>query len=352
MQVSEFDMPDRPFGRTAESFATGTFSDKPDYELQTTAPRDNPGRPANPGQPEPGRKPVDPAFSLRAALPLRPATPYAVCPVCPHHCRIAPGATGLCRGRANVDGRSVCANYGRLTSIALDPVEKKPLAMWRPGSYVLSVGSYGCNMDCPFCQNDAISMANEHGVPWRKVAPDELVDMARRLRGEDPRVCGLAFTYNEPLVGWEYVRDCARLAHDAGLSVVLVSNGMACAPVVQGLAGLVDAANIDLKAATEEGYRELGGDLACVRATIEALATDPACHLEVTTLLVPGLVDPIADVDALARWIASLDPGIPYHVTRYFPHRRMADAPTPLAAVRRAAEVARRHLRHVFTGNC
>ena len=276
----------------------------------------------------------------------------AVCPVCPHHCRLVPGQTGRCRARANANGRVACANYGRLTSIALDPVEKKPLAMWRPDSYVLSVGSYGCNMSCFFCQNDAISTAGETDAAWREVAPGKLVDLARRLREEDSRVCGIAFTYNEPLVGWEYVRDCAELAHKAGLSTVLVSNGMACAPVVQELADLVDAANIDLKAAGEEGYRTLGGDLACVRATIEALAALPTCHLEVTTLLAPGLVDPVSDVDAMARWIAGLDPAIPYHVTRCFPRFRMSGAPTPVADVHRAAEVARRHLRNVFTGNC
>lgn len=282
-----------------------------------------------------------------------PRDAAATCPVCPRHCRLAPGEPGFCRARANVGGRVACTSYGRLTSLALDPVEKKPLAMWHPGSYVLSVGSYGCNMACPFCQNDAISMADENGVPWRPMDPDGLVALAGRLRADDPRVCGLAFTYNEPLVGWEYVRDCAELAHREGLAVVLVSNGMACAPVVRALEGLVDAANIDLKAATEEGYRTLGGELACVQATIEALAADPACHLEVTTLLVPGLVDPEADVDALARWLAGVDPGIPYHVTRCFPRHRMAGgAPTPVADVRRAAEVARRHLRHVFVGNC
>ena len=279
-------------------------------------------------------------------------TPRAVCPVCPRHCAIAPGESGFCRARTNVGGQVVCSNYGRLTSLALDPVEKKPLAMWRPETYVLSAGSYGCNMACPFCQNDAISMASEADVAWQAMGPDELVAAAERLRARDNRVCGIAFTYNEPLVGWEYVRDCARLAHDTDLAVVLVSNGMACPPVVSELAGLVDAANIDLKAAMPEAYRRLGGDESCTRATIEALAADPACHLEVTTLVVPGLVDPEGDVGALARWLAGIDPGIPYHVTRYFPRHRMHEAPTPVEHVYRAAETARRYLRHVFTGNC
>ncbi len=294
-----------------------------------------------------------PARDRMSAVAEAARSGAAACPVCPRHCRLAPGEQGFCRARANVGGRVACTGYGRLTSLALDPVEKKPLARWHPGSYVLSAGGYGCNMACPFCQNDSISTAGADDVPWRATAPDELVGMALSLREDDPRVCGLAFTYNEPLVGWEYVRDCAELAHRACLAVVLVSNGMACAPVLHALEGLVDAANIDLKAATEEGYRALGGDLGCAQATIEALAADPACHLEVTTLLVPGLVDPVADVDSLARWLAGIDPLIPYHLTRCFPRHLMADgAPTPVADVHRAADVARRHLAHVFVGNC
>ena len=193
-------------------------------------------------------------------------TPRAVCPVCPRHCAIAPGESGFCRARTNVGGQVVCSNYGRLTSLALDPVEKKPLAMWRPGTYVLSAGSYGCNMACPFCQNDAISMASEADVAWQAMGPDELVAAAERLRARDNRVCGIAFTYNEPLVGWEYVRDCARLAHDTDLAVVLVSNGMACPPVVSELAGLVDEA----RAAIDEVRGSYDAD---VRGVLEELAT-------------------------------------------------------------------------------
>lgn len=277
----------------------------------------------------------------------------ATCATCPHACRIAPGGVGRCGARANEGGRVVDDNYGRITSMALDPVEKKPLARWRPGSYVLSVGSYGCTMDCAFCQNCSIACGRESTVPWRFVAPDELVQTALQLRGEDPRVAGLAFTYNEPLCGWEYVRDTGRLAHEAGLKNVLVSNGMAQPPVIEELIGVVDAANIDLKAWSTEGYRQLGGDLDCVKGTIETLAADPACHLEVTTLLVPGLVS-VEDVAQMARWLAGLDPAIPYHVTRFFPRHRMAQAsPTPVEEVRRAVAAARgAGLAYVYAGNC
>lgn len=150
----------------------------------------------------------------------------APCDVCWRHCVIPEGGTGFCRARTCREGRVVVENYGRLTSVAIDPVEKKPLAEWHPGSRVLSVGSYGCNMRCPFCQNFEISQEGAGGVPWREVSPRELVDLALDCAERDSGVIGIAHTYNEPLVGWEYVRDCSMLAHKAGLANVLVSNGV------------------------------------------------------------------------------------------------------------------------------
>ena len=273
------------------------------------------------------------------------------------------------------------SNYGRVTSIALDPVEKKPLALWRPGSYVLSVGSYGCNLRCPFCQNWQISQAGPEDVPWRYVSPEELVDLALEERSQDGRVVGIAYTYNEPLVGWEYVRDCARLARERGLANVLVSNGHASDAVLDELAPLVDAANIDLKAfdeptgsrgpqATAETrgpsapvmadprrasrlYTLCGGSQRRAMRTIERLAAEPGCHLEVTTLVIPGLNDAPEQMDAEAAWLASVNPGLTLHVTRFFPRWRMQDVPpTPVETVRSLAGVARRHLAHVYVGNC
>lgn len=285
----------------------------------------------------------------------------ATCGACPRHCRLSPGALGACRARRNVGGAVVAAGYGRVTSIALDPIEKKPLARFMPGSAVLSVGGYGCNLACPFCQNAAISQAGEQDARWREVAPDELVSLALAARARDPRVAGIAYTYNEPLVGWEYVRDCAALAHGAGLVNVLVSNGCFEPAVLDALDGLVDAANIDLKGFTDDLYAACGGApgaLACVRGTIERLAADPRCHLEVTTLVVPGMSDDEAGMDRLSAWLAGLDGGrgrdtIAHHVTRFFPRWRLAGAsPTPVDVVRRLADVSRRHLRHVLVGNC
>jgi pyruvate formate lyase activating enzyme len=284
----------------------------------------------------------------------------ATCDVCPRHCRLAEGATGFCHARACRDGRVVAANYGRLTSIALDPIEKKPIARWKPGSTVVSVGSYGCNLRCPFCQNWQISQAGEADVPWREVTPSELVKLAvgerKRERARGREMAGIAYTYNEPLVGWEYVRDCGRLAHEAGLANVLVSNGCAGPRVIDALAPLVDAANIDLKSFSPAFYDACGGftgTLDAVRHTIETLAATPTCHLEVTTLVVPGMNDSATQVRELARWLRSVDPGIVLHVTRFFPRWHLTDRDaTPREVVYRLADVAREELPCVLTGNC
>lgn len=274
----------------------------------------------------------------------------ARCPVCPRHCLLGEGMVGACGARVGKDGTVVCGNYGRLTSIALDPVEKKPLAEWMPGSSVLSVGSYGCNLACPFCQNHEIAAARADTVPWRFVAPGDLVDAACRLKARGN--VGIAFTYNEPLVGWEYVRDTARLAHEHDLKVVVVSNGVVCGDIWPELLPLVDACNIDLKAASNEAYERLGADaFNTVVETIAAAADCPTCHVEVTTLCAPGFVDGRA-VDRIARLLASIDPSIPYHLTQYVPRFRMADVPAlPDAEVRSYADIARNSLDHVYIGN-
>lgn len=274
----------------------------------------------------------------------------AVCDVCPHACALAEGQRGLCRARVARDGRVIDENYGRMTALALDPVEKKPITRWRSGSNVLSVGSYGCNLRCPFCQNADIACAGLDDARWREVSPEALVNLALKVR---PDNVGLAFTYNEPLVGYEFVRDAARLAHEAGLANVLVSNGMVNDGPLEELVPLIDAANIDLKGFDQGFYDVVGGDFAAVKHTIETLAACPTCHLEVTTLVIPGLNDDSAVIDAAARWLASLDPTIPYHLTRFFPCHRMQDRPpTPVETLHELADVARKRLDDVLLGNC
>ena len=177
----------------------------------------------------------------------------ATCAICPHGCQLAEGQTGLCHARVAAAGQVVDANYGRVTSLALDPIEKKPLARFKPGTKVLSVGSYGCNLRCPFCQNAAIACAGENDVPWREMAPAELVELAASLMPEGN--IGIAFTYNEPLVGFEFVHDTARLAHERSLANVLVSNGYVNDGPLREIAPLIGAANIDLKGYTQSFYR-------------------------------------------------------------------------------------------------
>ena len=290
-----------------------------------------------------------------AADAAAPSTARVIrCTSCPRGCQLAPGAIGACRARGNADGVIRPLGYGRVTSLALDPVEKKPLARWKPGHTVLSLGSYGCNLHCPWCQNSSISQVGEAEVPWRELAPADVAGLASRLHAEDPRMAGVAYTYNEPLVAWEFVRDCARAVHDMGLANVLVSAGCVSPEVVREIAPLIDAANIDLKTVSADIYRStIGGDLATVQETIRLLAAEPTCHLEVTTLVVPGVNDSDAEMDALAAWLASVDPETTLHVSRFHPAWHMRDrGATPVAVVYHLAEVARRHLPHVYTGNC
>lgn len=270
------------------------------------------------------------------------------CSLCFHHCRLEEGRTGVCRARANRGGQIVPLNYGRLTALALDPIEKKPLRRFHPGSRILSVGSFGCNLHCPFCQNVEIAAAGAESYT-RDCSPEQLVQQALRLRAQGN--IGVAYTYNEPLVGYEYVRDCAVLVHEAGMVNVLVTNGTIEEAPWRALLPLLDGVNIDLKGFTQSWYNRLGGDLETVKRSI-ALAA-PLCHVEVTTLVVPGENDSEEEMRALSAWLASVSPEIPLHVSRFFPRHRMQDRPpTPVDTVYRLAEVARERLRYVYTGNC
>lgn len=271
------------------------------------------------------------------------------CELCFHHCRLEEGQTGFCRARIGRNGAVVPLNYGKLTSLALDPIEKKPLRRFHPGSLILSVGSFGCNLRCPFCQNHEISMAGEAEIQTVKVSPVQLAGKAAELRTRGN--IGMAYTYNEPLVSYEYVRDCAELVHEQGMVNVLVTNGTIEEGPWRALLPLIDAANIDLKGFTPAWYRQLGGDLETVKRSI-ALAAEQ-CHVEVTTLLVPRENDSAEEIRELAQWLASISPEIPLHLSRFFPRYRMTDhPPTPVEQVYGLAEAAQEYLSHVYTGNC
>lgn len=271
------------------------------------------------------------------------------CEICPHHCKIEEGHVGLCKARRNLEGKIVSDNYGKLTALALDPIEKKPLYHFHPGSKILSVGSYGCNLNCPFCQNCDISMVGNEEIETQEVTCEELVQKAIELRSRGN--IGIAYTYNEPLIGFEFIRDCAALAKEKGLKNVVVTNGYICEEPLKELLPLVDAFNIDLKCFTEEFYHKLRGDLATVKRTI-ALAAGSS-HVEVTTLIIPGENDSEEEMEALSGWLSSISPDIPFHISRFFPRWQMQDREaTPVDKVYHLAEVARKHLHYVHEGNC
>lgn len=274
------------------------------------------------------------------------------CPICPHTCLLMSGQTGICGARHAVDGRVVPANYGKVTAVCLDPIEKKPLAHYLPGSMVLSIGSYGCNLNCPFCQNNTIAQARfDHlDVPVESLSPQKLVEMACEQRAHGN--IGLAYTYNEPLVGLEFVLDCSKLIREANMKNVLVSNGYINAEPFAELLPWLDAANIDLKAFNQDFYDWVGAPngLKTVKRTIAAAAT--SIHVEVTMLVIPGKNDFPDQLDDMSRWLADVDPDITLHLTRFFPTHRMRDAsPTPLRTLHELAAVARQHLRYVEIGN-
>lgn len=272
---------------------------------------------------------------------------YAVCPVCPHHCRLKEGAVGLCRARRCENRQVVPVNYGMVTALALDPIEKKPLHFFHPGSRILSVGSFGCNLHCPFCQNHEIAEGTAKSTGAVRMSPEEILEAAVNLRSRGN--IGVAFTYNEALVGYEFVRDTARLVHEAGMYNVLVTNGMAEMPILFELLPYIDAMNIDLKAFRPELYKWLGGDLQTVLRFISRAAEDS--HVELTTLIIPGKNDDPRDMEQEALWIAEIDPEIPLHITRYFPRHRMTEPPTDIRKMRELMSVAKKHLKNVCLGN-
>jgi len=285
----------------------------------------------------------------------------AVCEVCFRHCNIAEGGLGFCGARTCLDGKVTAANYGRVTSLALDPIEKKPLSRFHPGSMIISAGSYGCNLRCPFCQNYQISWSEEafrYAQKAEYISPEELADIAASYRSRGN--IGVAFTYNEPLIGYEYIRDTARLVHEKGMVNVIVTNGTASLPVLRELAPFIDAMNIDLKGFTDRYYRDvLGGDRAMVMDFITEAAKD--CHVELTTLIIPGENDTEDEMRAMTEWISGLTDrdgnvigaDIPLHISRFFPRFHMTDRnATDVSKVYHLADVAREKLRYVYTGNC
>ncbi len=265
------------------------------------------------------------------------------CSLCPHHCAIRDGSTGVCRVRKNVNGTLTLPLYGMLSSIALDPIEKKPLYHFHPGEQILSVGFYGCNFRCPFCQNYTISQhVAQHATV---VQPEELVDLA-----EERRSFAIAYTYSEPLVHFEYVLESARIARSRGIKNVLVTNGFIEDDPANELFRYIDAANIDIKAFTDEFYRdEIKGDLEPVKRIIQLAAK--TLHVEATTLVIPGKNDSDEEIGAIAEFLSEISPDIPLHLSAYYPtYTYTIEATTP-QTIRRLTAIAEEQLRFVYPGN-
>ena len=268
------------------------------------------------------------------------------CFLCPHNCVIKPEKYGLCSARKNIGGTLYSMNYGKITSLGLDPIEKKPIKMFKQGSYILSVGTYGCNFKCSFCQNWSIAHEKPHTID---VNPIELVEKA--LETELEGNIGIAYTYNEPTIWYEYILDTARIARDNNLINVLVTNGYISKEPLNNLLKYIDAMNIDVKAFNEDFYSKYcKGNLIDVKNTVELSAKK--CHIEITTLIIPGLNDEEDEIRMLSEWIQSISEDIPLHLSRFFPNYKMRDRQiTSPQKIYKLRNIASEYLKHVFVGN-
>ncbi|MCK4548816.1 MAG: AmmeMemoRadiSam system radical SAM enzyme [Candidatus Krumholzibacteria bacterium] len=265
------------------------------------------------------------------------------CLLCPNLCVVGNGSAGRCMVRKNESGKLLTLSYGNTVTVAIDPIEKKPLYHFMPGSQILSIGPNGCTLTCDHCQNWQIS---QEKAPVRYLSPEELVE----LGGRDGSA-GVAFTYTEPLVWFEYLLDALPLLTDAGLKSVLVTNGYLNEEPARQIVPLVDAFNVDLKSFNDSFYRKYcGGSIEPVMAFIE-LAAEHA-HVEVTCLIIPGLNDTEEEIAKMARWLSGISREIPLHLSRFFPRFRMdGRPPTPQETLEMAFRTAREYLDYVYVGN-
>jgi len=271
------------------------------------------------------------------------------CVLCPHMCLLDPGQRGRCRVRLNADGELVSLVYGRPVAVHVDPVEKKPLFHFLPGADVFSIATAGCNLRCDFCQNWEISQAAPEDVSPYDLSPEEVVASAKEYGCQ-----AIAYTYTEPVVYYEYARDCARLAREEGIANILVTAGYINPGPLSELSDYIDAANVDLKSMSDEYYREVcGGTLEPVLDTITALK-DSGTWVEITNLVVPTLNDDAEGIDAVSRWVLdNVGPDTPLHFSRFFPMYRLADlAPTPVETLEQARQRSvDMGLHFVYVGN-
>ncbi|MBI4859563.1 MAG: AmmeMemoRadiSam system radical SAM enzyme [Candidatus Riflebacteria bacterium] len=272
------------------------------------------------------------------------------CFLCPHRCAIADGGFGICHVRQNRGGRLVSLVYGTATGFAADPVEKKPLAHFLPGTAILSFGTVGCNLRCVFCQNWTSSRAKADDIPLVDVTPDQVVALARK------HGCpSIAYTYNEPIISAEFVVEVSRLARREGLKNVLVTNGYVTPEARPDVMECIDGANVDLKGFTERFYADLtGSHLEPVKDTLRWMVREAGVWVEITTLLIPGENDSPGEIAASTEWIATtLGADVPVHFTAFHPdYRLLSRPPTPPATLAQARAIAmQKGLRYVFVGN-
>ncbi len=274
----------------------------------------------------------------------------AQCDLCPRYCKLREGQRGLCFVRANVDGEIMLTSYGRSSGYCIDPIEKKPLNHFLPGTPVLSFGTAGCNLACKFCQNWDISKSRELDTLMDRAEPETIARAAAELGCRS-----VAFTYNDPVIFHEYAIDVAQACRERGIRSVAVSAGYVCAEPRAEFYRYMDAANIDLKAFTEDFYHKVtGSHLQAVLETLEYLKHETEVWFELTTLLIPGLNDADAELDAMTRWVvAHLGPDVPMHFTAFHPDWKMRDRPhTPPATLSRARRIALDNgVRYAYTGN-
>ncbi|OIN90285.1 AmmeMemoRadiSam system radical SAM enzyme [Candidatus Berkelbacteria bacterium CG1_02_42_45] len=274
------------------------------------------------------------------------------CLACAHYCQIAPDGFGICGTRQNQNGKLVSRVYGHVAAIHVDPIEKKPLYHFMPGSEILSIGTLGCNFRCPWCQNWDISQATkQRNKPknWgQKISPEEIVELAKKYK--TPAV---AYTYNEPAIFIEFAHDTAKLAHRIGLKNVFVTNGYLSRESFEYIKPYLDAANVDLKSMDDKFYQKFCG--ARLQPVLDIIRRfhDAKIHIEITTLIIPGVNDSDANLRKISKFIADLSPEIPWHISRFFPAYKMADRePTPISSLKRAKKIAESAgLKHIYIGN-
>ncbi len=285
---------------------------------------------------------------MQQARYYRKEKEQVLCLLCPTACLLSDGHTGKCGVRKAVEGELYSTNYGHLAAAHWDPIEKKPLYHFYPGRSIYSIGTYGCNLFCPFCQN--FSLARGKPVQSAHITSSQDILTVLQKEGGPEKALGVAYTYNEPLVWYEFVFDTAQLLHKEGYKNVLVTNGYINSEPLRELLPFIDAMNIDVKAFNDNFYSKYcRGSRQSVIKTVEMAVKN--CHVEITCLLIPGLNDSAGEQEEMARWLGDLNPDLVLHYSRYFPQYKLDLPPTEPQVMEEMLAVAKKYLRYVYLGN-